>query len=334
MLPPDITRLRAAGDPYAFGVLPSPIDLRDKTLPPTAGAVPDTFLHPAARKVPVRNQQGGTCVGNSIATCLSLMEFAETGRVVPFDGELLNARVVDRAGGEWAAASPRDVLDDVLNHGAVAFQGDGGINMYFPKAYATVDHTSADAIQAAISTPQMTVTAACWLLSNFGEGVKTTDAGGHVNETGPGTGYAPDIPGENPWGYHELTFIGYDPQGVLFQNSWGTGWGDGGFGRFAWDYVTSGRVGEMWAVTDNPDTAGGLMRVYVPPSEPNTGRVVRKGTSAAVYLLETGGRIWVQSLAQARQFGIDMHQVISLPADDPVWNSPVIGPDAPMQYQG
>jgi hypothetical protein len=321
MTPEDIDRLRKGGDPYAFGVIPSKIDLRDHAMPPVApGAVAPSFTHPSVGHVPVRNQSGSTCVGNSIATCLSLMEYQENKAVVPFNGELLNARVVGKQYGEWAAASPRDILQDVLDHGAAAFQGDQGINIFFPKGYAAVDHASVDAIKAALSTPQTTVTASFWLISTF------------YNATAK-SGVVHDIPNEGQSGLHMITPVGYDDNGLLIQNSWGTYWGDGGLARLGWDYV-AGRCNEMWAITDNPDASGGEQRVFVALTEAATGRAVRKGTSSAVYLLETGGRRWIQSLAMAKQMGVDLTKVQSLPPTDQAWNSPVIGPDAPMQYQG
>jgi hypothetical protein len=38
-------------------------------------------------------------------------------------------------------------------------------------------------------------------------------------------------------GYHEVLALGYDAAGLVVQNSWGTGWGNGGFGRIAWRVV-------------------------------------------------------------------------------------------------
>src|SRR5437763_17121399 len=37
--------------------------------------------------------------------------------------------------------------------------------------------------------------------------------------------------------YHEILAIGYDQYGVWFQNSWGTGYGNNGYGRLTWDAV-------------------------------------------------------------------------------------------------
>jgi hypothetical protein len=39
--------------------------------------------------------------------------------------------------------------------------------------------------------------------------------------------------------YHEVLAIGYDQYGVWFQNSWGTGYGNNGYGRLTWDAVAS-----------------------------------------------------------------------------------------------
>jgi PKD repeat protein len=38
-------------------------------------------------------------------------------------------------------------------------------------------------------------------------------------------------------GLHAILAVGYDQDGLLIQNSWGTGWGLGGFGRLSWAVV-------------------------------------------------------------------------------------------------
>jgi len=45
-----------------------------------------------------------------------------------------------------------------------------------------------------------------------------------------------DVTG-NIRGYHEVLALGYDANGLLIQNSWGTGWGSSGYGRLGWNVV-------------------------------------------------------------------------------------------------
>lgn len=304
-----------AGDPYALGVIPSPLSTKDYTHTPSATPSPATYLSPAARKVPVLSQQGGTCVGNSLATSMMYLTYEQTQTVVGFIGEDIDARIIHTTD---AAISPRDGLSELVNHG-LSVQG----TTYYPKAYATVDHTSVQAVKDAISAPNTIVTASCWLLSNFGSG-----GGQGVNN---GTDFAPDIPGQNPWGYHELTFVGYQDEGVIFQNSWDDTWGDGGFGRFGWDYVTA-RLGECWAMTDDANNANNYVTDYVAPPV-GAGRAVRRVGTAAVYIEYSNGLVWVQSLKQAYALGVDMGAVVDLPLTDKTWLQPVVGPDAPAQYR-
>ncbi len=41
-------------------------------------------------------------------------------------------------------------------------------------------------------------------------------------------------------GYHEVLAVGYDSRGVRIQNSWGTGWGERGYGIIDWGYLAAG----------------------------------------------------------------------------------------------
>lgn len=56
--------------------------------------------------------------------------------------------------------------------------------------------------------------------------------------------YDPSEGSLESWG-HEVTVIGYDANGVTVQNSWGTGWGDGGFFTAPWSWITSSDVDEI-----------------------------------------------------------------------------------------
>jgi len=59
-------------------------------------------------------------------------------------------------------------------------------------------------------------------------------------------------------GYHEVLAVGYDPAGLIIENSWGTGWANGGFGRLSWRVVTK----DIWEA----DTMDGF--VTPPPPTP------------------------------------------------------------------
>jgi C1A family cysteine protease len=52
-------------------------------------------------------------------------------------------------------------------------------------------------------------------------------------------------------GGHAVLFMGYDRNaGTLnFKNSWGTQWGDNGYGRLPFGYVEQGMSGDFWALT-------------------------------------------------------------------------------------
>jgi len=66
------------------------------------------------------------------------------------------------------------------------------------------------------------------------------------------------LPDSNPpEGGHALTAIGYDDTKVIpgasgpgafeIRNSWGTGWGDGGYGWLSYDYLQKRYMSDMWA---------------------------------------------------------------------------------------
>jgi tectonin-like protein/papain like protease len=49
-------------------------------------------------------------------------------------------------------------------------------------------------------------------------------------------------------GQHAIFAYGYDGRGVLVENSWGTGWGNNGFGELSWDFV-KGYATEVASIT-------------------------------------------------------------------------------------
>ncbi len=70
-------------------------------------------------------------------------------------------------------------------------------------------------------------------------------------------------------GYHEVLAVGYDAAGLIIQNSWSTGWANGGFGRLS------------WRVVQNDVVEGDTIDGFVTPPPP-TPPVVAKPTIAVV----------------------------------------------------
>jgi hypothetical protein len=101
-------------------------------------------------------------------------------------------------------------------------------------------------------------------------------------------------------GDHEVVAVGYDATGLIVQNSWGTGWANGGFGRISWGVVQHDVV--------EAETIAGFVQAATAPtvSVPAVGRAVAltagrtdkhgivwratAGTTGAV----TDSRAWVQ----------------------------------------
>jgi C1A family cysteine protease len=62
-------------------------------------------------------------------------------------------------------------------------------------------------------------------------------------------------PDEEIVGGHAILFVGYDNhnQWIIFQNSWGTGWGAGGFGFLPYKFFTTGLASDFWVIkTEQP----------------------------------------------------------------------------------
>jgi C1A family cysteine protease len=57
-------------------------------------------------------------------------------------------------------------------------------------------------------------------------------------------------PNEKIQGGHAVMAVGYDAAkgGLLIRNSWGTGWGDAGYGTLPFEYVEKGLATDFWAL--------------------------------------------------------------------------------------
>jgi hypothetical protein len=222
------------------------------------------------------------------------------------------------------------LLDDAIKHGVTSTLN-GVQGNYYPQAYAWLDYTNREAIMAAMSTPSQVVTGAIWLQSNFGGGGGSEPNGGPPRNNG--TDFIPFID-EQPWGLHEITYVGYEARGLIFQNSWGTWWGDGGFGRMSWDYAAK-RSTEMLVITDSPDNAGGFVKTYDWGSGTETAIArldLPDRKRPAVYRVLSNGREWIKDPTEAKRLGVKLPPV-RVPDTDGRWSLPVIGPDAPRSLR-
>ncbi|MDH6128053.1 C1 family peptidase [Kitasatospora sp. GP82] len=68
-------------------------------------------------------------------------------------------------------------------------------------------------------------------------------------QTAANYSYLPGDSGSDPVvGGHEVTIVAYNDQGVRIENSWGSGWGDGGFFTVPWSFFNTGDVQEVHAM--------------------------------------------------------------------------------------
>lgn len=76
------------------------------------------------------------------------------------------------------------------------------------------------------------------------------------------------IPTGQVIGGHAVLFVGYDDSKSMFKfkNSWGTSWGDNGYGYLPYKYFTTGNVVEAWTVLQEIFN-GSLINVVMPSNK-------------------------------------------------------------------
>ncbi|MES1205010.1 MAG: C1 family peptidase [Pseudomonadota bacterium] len=76
---------------------------------------------------------------------------------------------------------------------------------------------------------------------------------------GDDLGRGPVMPpaGEPIAGGHAMTLVGYDGDAFDVVNSWGTGWGDGGFWAMSASYLSWDQTRDLWICRSAPNFSGG-----------------------------------------------------------------------------
>ena len=264
-----------------YGALPSPPDKRDYTLDRILAkvpALPREYIIP--QKVAVRDQELiGSCVGFSLATAREITEALQGNPGMLSPGFIYANREGHTT--EEEGMIPREALGSLVRCGTPPLE-EFPYNYTFPNVNRLLWQ---DYIRLmALAFPQR--------LTAYVRLTKAEDIKAALMETGPvlacydirpsfnqqTNGIIPDrLQGEASLGGHAMALIGWKViDGVerwILQNSWGTGWGDGGY-----CYIpTSGYSWrEMWGMTDrilprNPDAVGAQeIRLYLIPGKENT----------------------------------------------------------------
>ncbi len=237
---------------YSLGAIPSPKDPRDYRLTYVA-AVHDDHPHDY-RLTPlsaVRDQGSSSmCVAFAIATMKRYQERRE-GRFDDYSPAYIYA---NRGAGDWQGEGmvAREALERLRDAGVcrqTMFPGVGSYASVRDRITAEM-HTDAapQRVQTYIqvTTPAEVQTAVIDLQSPVLV-IVPVFAGWYRYRSGL-------LPtGDTVEGYHAMLIVGWRPDAWLVQNSWGTGWGEGGYGWLPTDYP----ITEMWAVTD---------RIATPPA--------------------------------------------------------------------
>mgnify|MGYP002623904991 FL=1 len=236
-----------ADEERRFDVLPDPADFRDRLFEPTLVEVPVHRLIDeedgwASWGVPVLDQEReGACTGFALATVANAL--LRRRKVVPDTCEVsarmlyqMAKRYDEWPGEEYSGSSARGVMKGWHKHGVCSrdlapyVAGERSWELSNERAddalkrplgaYLRVHHKDLVALHAAIT--------------EVGVLLATTRVHtGWISAEAEATGRIP--PSEVQLGAHAVALVGYDADGLYFQNSWGPEWGDRGFGHITYD---------------------------------------------------------------------------------------------------
>jgi len=104
-------------------------------------------------------------------------------------------------------------------------------------------------------------------------------------------------------GYHAMAGVGYDSEWLILQNSWGAGWGNRGFCRLAWSYLTADnwQSGYCYALKITDIREGGGDNPPPPPPPPNKAAAVLALLNQARAAAGLGALSLHSALVQAAQ---------------------------------
>ncbi len=237
-----IQKAKIGGTARKFDTRPDTVDLRDRVYRPTLQILQQTADH--RDKIPKILDQGseGACTGFALAAVINYLHFnslaAGARNKKTFTGVspwmlYAIAKRYDRWPGEdYSGSSARGAMKGWFRHGVCTEdRWSGPAEPQSLKlqdfacstplgAYYRVEHRELNALHAALNEVGI-IYVSLAVHSGWDE----------VGQNGI-VPYSPEFP---MVGGHAIALIGYDQDGFLFQNSWGTDWGDRGIGKITYN---------------------------------------------------------------------------------------------------
>jgi hypothetical protein len=243
-LPPGEIKTKAGK--FIVNVLPDPFDERDLEYRPRLQPLPPNLL-PGKKKI-ILEQKGSSCVGHALAAMINTILAhapdapAKPVRVSPYMLYWLARRYDEFEGEEDIGSSLRGGLKGWFNHGCAIEKRWPTLEMVKDLddkdfqdhcaerplgAFYRINPYRLDDMQSAIS--ELNVIVASAAIHNGWEEPTPLRKGGETIHT--------ILPAINPkaLGGHAFALVGYNEAGFLVQNSWGTGWGEGGFATLPYE---------------------------------------------------------------------------------------------------
>jgi C1A family cysteine protease len=251
---------------YKLNYKPSPRDPRDYTLlsAPYTNSVLSVDL--SSKCTSVRNQsQIGSCAAHAGVALLeyNLKNFAADKRNDIFS-ELFTYYVVrvkfmDKAPTDDSGSDLRAILDSFVKYGSCLenfcpyvikdFSKEPSVEAYQNALnYQALTYLVIPGWDLPLSQLQNTLITLKGVLQS---GYPFVGAFICYSNLYTGVGGNIPMPGNNPsMGGHAVLFVGYDDnrQVFKFKNSWGTDWGDNGYGYISYQYLLAGNLYDSWII--------------------------------------------------------------------------------------
>jgi|ERR1700694_2362299 len=257
-----------------LGWLPDSPDHRDKVFshPILPATLPTSVDLTQKYSVPVVDQgQLGSCTGNAIASALAYLQLIENESLV-YPSRLFiyyNERVIEGTVGTDAGAEIRDGIKTVVAQGYCP-ETDWAYDINrFTETPPTVAYTNAskDLVKLYQKVTVDTTSIMSALALGYPVIVGFTVYDSFLNA---GNGDIPmPVLSEGVQGGHAVIVVGYDQttRKFKFENSWGTSWGNNGYGTLPFEYLGSAAYGgDYWIVTGDQSVGPTPTPIPIPPT--------------------------------------------------------------------